>query len=76
MTDSGTNPVWLNDNRHFIYTDRTTVYLCDTQTKKTAELYKPSAYEVQHAALSPDNKRIYFRYLQVNADVWLIEAAP
>jgi Tol biopolymer transport system component len=76
MTESGSNPFWLNDNRHFIYTDRNAIFLCDTQTKKTTELYKPFAYELQHANISPDNKMIFFRYLQVDADVWLIDASP
>ena len=76
MTESGSIPFWLNDNRHFIYTDRNAIFLCDTQTKKTVELYKPFAYELQHANISPDNKTIFFRYLQVDADVWLIDASP
>lgn len=75
MTESGSIPFWLNDNRHFIYTDRNAVFLCDTQTKKVTELYKPFAYELQHANISPDNKMIFFRYLQVDADVWLIDAS-
>ncbi|HEX8251316.1 MAG TPA: protein kinase [Pyrinomonadaceae bacterium] len=75
MTESGSIPFWLNDNRHFIYTDRNAIFLCDTQTKKITELYKPFAYELQHANISPDNKTIFFRYLQVDADVWLIDAS-
>jgi serine/threonine protein kinase len=75
MTESGTSPFWLNDNRHFIYTDRNAIFLCDTQTRKTTQLYKPFAYELQQANISPDNKMIFFRYLQVDANVWLIDAA-
>ena len=73
-TETGTTPFWLNDSRHFIYIDRNTIFLCDSQTKKTTELYKPASYEIQHAAPSPDNKTIYFRYLQVDADVWLLDS--
>jgi serine/threonine protein kinase len=76
MTETGMSPFWLNDNRHFIFIDRNTLFLCDTQTRKTAELYKPSAYEIQQAVPSPDNKTIFFRYLQVDADVWLIGSTP
>ncbi len=75
MTDNGSVPFWLKDNRHFIFTDRNAIFLCDSATKKITELYKTSAYELQHAAISADNRMIFFRYLQVNADVWLIEAA-
>jgi Tol biopolymer transport system component/predicted Ser/Thr protein kinase len=74
MTDSGSSPVWLNDNRHFIFIDRNTLFLCDTTTKKITGLYKPSSYEIQQAVPSPDNKTIFFRYLQVDADVWLLDS--
>ncbi len=76
MTDSGSYPIWLKDNRHFIFDVQNTIFLCDTQTKKITEIYKPPAYEIQHPNLSPDNRFIYFRYLQVDADVWTLEAAP
>ncbi len=75
MTETGSSPFWLNDNRHFIFIDRNTIFLCDSQTKKITELYKPFAYEIQQANISPDNKAIFFRYLQVDSDVWLIDAS-
>jgi serine/threonine protein kinase len=75
MTDYGSTPFWLKDNRHFIFTSRNTVFLCDSNTKKVTELYKVSAYELQHAGISSDNQMLFFRYLQVNADVWLINAS-
>ncbi|MBS1796486.1 MAG: PD40 domain-containing protein [Acidobacteria bacterium] len=74
MTDHGSSPVWLADNRHFLFTDTNGVFLCDTETKKIAELFKPPAYEIQGTNISPDNKFLYFRYLQVDADVWLIDS--
>ena len=75
ITETGTSPFWLNDNRHFIFTDRNTIWVCDTQTKQISELYKPFAYEIQHANIAPDNKSIFFRYLQIDADVWLLDAS-
>jgi eukaryotic-like serine/threonine-protein kinase len=74
MTETGSTPFWLNDNRHFIFIDRNALLLCDTQTKKITELYKPASYEIQQAIPSPDNKTIFFRYLQVDADVWLLDS--
>ncbi len=75
ITDFGSNPIWLKDNRHFIFDKSNTIYVADTQTKKTTAIYKPPSYAVQHANVSPDNRLIYFRYLQVNADVWLLDAS-
>ncbi len=75
MLDFGSNPIWLKDNRHFIFDKQNTLFVCDSQTKKVTAIYKPSSYEIQHANLSPDNRFIYFRYLQVDADVWLLDAS-
>ena len=74
ITNTGSSPSWLNDNRHFIFVNKNTISICDTQTKKITELYKPSAYDIEQPRISPDNKTIYFRYLEVNTDVWLLDA--
>ncbi len=73
ITESGTLPFWLNDHRHFIFSSRNAAYLGDTKTKKINELFKPTAYELQHANISPDNQMIFFRYLQIDADIWLLD---
>ena len=75
MTDSGSYPVWLNDNRHFMFDKQYSLFIGDTQTKQTKEIYKIPSYQLQHADISPDNRLIYFRYLQVDADVWLLDAS-
>lgn len=62
-------------SRYFIYSDLKGIFLCDSETKKTTEILKPSAYEIQGANISADDKTLYFRYLQVDADVWLIDAS-
>jgi eukaryotic-like serine/threonine-protein kinase len=73
ITASGTLAFWLNDNRHFIFSSRNSASLGDTKTKKITELFKPTAYELQNANISPDNQMIFFRYLQIDADIWLLD---
>jgi serine/threonine protein kinase len=75
MTTNGDNPFWLNDNRNFIYSGHDSIFLCDSVTKKTSELYHTPEYELHHANISPDNKLIFFRYLQADADVWVVDAS-
>lgn len=74
MIDYGTSPFWLNDSRHFIFNNQKGFFLCDTETKKITEIFKPSAYEAQSAGVSNDGRLLYFRYLQVDADIWLLDA--
>ena len=75
MSDSGSSPVWLNDSRHFIYSSGRSAFICDSETKKMTEILKLPAYEIQSVNVSADNRMLYFRYLQVDADIWLIDAA-
>ena len=75
ITDSGSYPVWLKDNRHFLFEKQHSLVIGDTQTKTLKEIYKLSSYTLQHPDISPDNRLIYFRYLQVDADVWLLDAS-
>ncbi|CAN5859012.1 hypothetical protein BH20ACI4_BH20ACI4_13130 [soil metagenome] len=75
MTDSGSYPVWLADSRHFMFDNQYSLIVFDTQTKQSKEIYKIPSYQLQHADLSPDNRLIYFRYLQVDADVWMMDTS-
>ena len=75
MIDAGSYPIWLKDSRHFIFGKQNTIFVFDTETKKTTEIYKPKSYAIQHANVSSDNRLIYFRYLQVDANVWLLDAS-
>lgn len=72
IVDSGGYPSWLKDNRKFIFTRGSTIYLGDTESKKVQAIYSPSSYVIQHPSISSDNRMISFRFLQVEADVWLL----
>lgn len=72
LTEMGGYPTWLKDSRKFIYIHKTTIYLADAENKKAQPLFAPSLHGLQHPSLSSDNRTIFYRYLQVEADVWLL----
>jgi serine/threonine protein kinase/Tol biopolymer transport system component len=72
LTDFGNYPSWLKDNRKFIFISKTTIYLGDAESKKAQPIFSPSSHGLQHPSISPDNRTIFFRFLQVEADVWLL----
>lgn len=74
MSETGTAPQWLGDSRHFIFTDRNGIYICDSQSGSIKEIYRTPVFELQQANISNDDRFIYFRYLQIDADVWLIDS--
>jgi serine/threonine protein kinase len=72
LTDNGGYPVWLKDKHRFIFIDKTTIYLGDAASRKAQPIFTPSAHGIQHPSISSDNQTIFFRFLQVEADVWLL----
>ncbi|MEO6393303.1 MAG: protein kinase [Pyrinomonadaceae bacterium] len=72
LSDSGSYPRWLNDGRRFLFYQKNSVYLGDTEGAVSRPIYTPASYQIQDPALSADNRTIYFRYLQIEADVWLL----
>ncbi len=74
ITEDGGYPLWLNDNRRFIFNKNEKIYLGNSVTKKFAELYSPPSYQIQQPSISADNKLISYRYLQIDSEVWLLNA--
>jgi Tol biopolymer transport system component len=72
LIDTGGYPIWLKDNRRFIFIRKNTIYLADAENKKTQPIFTPSANGIQAPSISRDNRTIFFRYLEVEADVWLL----
>lgn len=72
IVDAGGYPSWLKDSRKFIFTRKSTIYLGDIESKTDHAIYSPSSYVIQHPSISSDNRTISFRFLQVEADVWLL----
>lgn len=70
VLDSGSSPSWLKDNRRFIFIQKGTIYLGDTLSRKAQPVFSPSSYVIQQPVIASDQKTIYFRFLQVEADVW------
>jgi serine/threonine protein kinase len=72
LTNIGLYPGWLKDRRRFIFIEKNTIYLGDAESRKVQPLFKPSAHGIQTPSISSDNRTIFFRFLQVEADVWLL----
>ena len=77
LTDFGDWPIWLNDNRHMLFVSQGNLLLFDTQTRKHRQLMVVSDQDVDigSPAISRDNRTIYFTYVTVEADIWLMQTA-
>jgi Tol biopolymer transport system component len=73
ITDFGTAPVWLNDNRRLLFNYLHKLYLVNSKTKKFQELLPPSPHRVSGYGLSPDGRTLYYGLAVKEADVWLLD---
>jgi Tol biopolymer transport system component len=77
LTDFGDWPIWLNDNRHLLFVSQGNLLLLDTQTRQHRQLLVVSEQDVDIGSpgISRDNRTIYFTYVAVEADIWVMHAA-
>jgi Tol biopolymer transport system component/predicted Ser/Thr protein kinase len=72
LTDRGTNPVWLNDNRRLLYINMGKMYLLDSRSGETRDLYSVEPNNFTRFTLSRDNRRIYYSLFSTEANLWLL----
>jgi serine/threonine protein kinase len=71
LTDFGSRPVWLADNRRIMFTDGQKIYVLDSVTKRLKEVYSAAPHRLQGLALSVDNRSLNVSVAINEADIWL-----
>ena len=70
---AGGDAIWLNDNRHLLYTDLAgRLRLFDIATNTSREIFSILPDSIESPALSRDNRTLYFTRLSRQTDVWLM----
>ena len=70
VTDFGTFPTWLADERRLLFSGKDSRFVADLQTGKVKEIKKAGDFE-EEFALSSDRRWIYTLQTQREGDVWL-----
>lgn len=73
LTNFGSRPIWLHDNRRMIFRDAGKLFLVNAETKKVQEIPLQSPYPVIEYGLTGDSRMLYYTLLSTEADVWLID---
>jgi len=73
ISDTGTSPKWLKDNKIILYQDNNKFYLINTETSVKHFVYDPKLVfpNFDHLALSHDNKFIYYVKEEKESDIWM-----
>ena len=74
ISDSGWDPLWLNDSKRILYTEKRRFYIMDTRDGKSKFIYNVNQDFITTSrmyALSPDNKTIYYIKEEKESDIWM-----
>ena len=75
ISDFGQQPTWLKDSRRLIFTrglgQDSAIYLADSQSRKIQQILSVAPNGVRVAAITQDNRWIYFSVQAVESDIWL-----
>jgi Tol biopolymer transport system component/serine/threonine protein kinase len=72
LTDVGTRPTWLSDDRRLLFYYKDKLFLVDSKSKKVREILSTDANEITGLALLRDDRHIYFSLKIAEADIWLM----
>jgi Tol biopolymer transport system component len=72
LTERGTHPAWLNDNRRLIYILHGKMYILDSLTRHSREFHSVEPEYLARFAITRDNRRIYYSLFSTEATIWLL----
>ena len=73
LTDSGSNPRWLSDNRRLLFLSQGKLQIVDSLTKRVATIMEINPDAFFGFALPKDERLIYFTQASSEIDIWLSE---
>lgn len=71
VTDFGTRPAWLNNNRRLLFRSEGRIYLADVQTKRVKQVLSFPPHEIRSFCVSKNNV-VYYTLRKTEADIWLL----
>ena len=71
LTDFGTRPLWLSDDRRLVFFHQDKLYLLDTESRSVKEILSTAPDKIEGISISKDNRMIYFSFETQEADIWL-----
>jgi eukaryotic-like serine/threonine-protein kinase len=72
LSQTGTTPIWLNDNRQLLTSNSSDLYLLDRLTKKPRLLYSIGPDQLGGFSLSRDNRKLYYSRISSETDLCLL----
>jgi eukaryotic-like serine/threonine-protein kinase len=72
ITEFGSAPLWLSDNRRLLFYDAGAIYLLDGRAKgEPHKVFSVAPNTMSGFTVSPDDRSIYFSMDSTESDIWL-----
>ncbi|MFL6235223.1 MAG: protein kinase domain-containing protein [Thermoanaerobaculia bacterium] len=76
LTDRGSIPRWLHDNRTLLYIQEGKIFLCDLRSKESHLLLEPPQSSLfTSVSVGPDDREIYAVRSADEGDIWMLTLA-
>lgn len=72
LTDFGGQSVWLRDSQRLLFQNQGKLYVIDSQSKKTHEIFSVTPNVFQGFTVTRDDRLIYLSVVTSESDIWLI----
>jgi Tol biopolymer transport system component len=72
LTEFGSCPIWLNDNRRLLFYHDAGLHLVDSQSKQVRQVLSVAPQGAGRFSLSRDDRVIYLEVATNEADIWMM----
>lgn len=73
VTDAGSYPMWLSDNRRLVYSAGSKAYIADTLTKRVREVFDAGEERISSVGIAKDGRLLYFTIYKSESNIWLLD---
>jgi eukaryotic-like serine/threonine-protein kinase len=67
------DPMWLSDSQHFVFSAGSKAYIADILTKRLREVFDAGQDEIRGIGISDDDRLLYFSIYESESDIWLLD---
>lgn len=72
ITQFGTDPIWLSDNRRMLFFSNYHLYLVDSREKQPRKIFSLDPLRIILATISPDDRQIYLSVVSPESDIQML----
>lgn len=73
LSEKGSNPMWLSDNRRILFNRDDKIFLLDTKTGHSGEIFASHGNYINQFEITRDDRTIYFGIELLETSIWIAD---